>query len=40
MHLREEALRRAMEIGLERAMTEVNKEREEYLGRRGDAGEQ
>lgn len=38
LHLREQALRRAGEIGLDRAMMEVNNEREEYLARFGGPG--
>lgn len=37
LHLREQALRRASEIGLDRAMMEVNNEREEYLARFGES---
>lgn len=38
LNLREQALRRAKEIGLERASMEVDKEREEFLARFGSPG--
>lgn len=38
IHLREQALRRAGEIGLAKAILEVNTEREEYLARFGEPG--